>query len=260
MKNALLYNGKSSSFKEKFMKPNSTLYVIAASTLALIALIAFQVKWMSDSHRLIEEQFDEKVHLALCYAVSNAIIESSDYCSSAQEKEDFTTTPSSFGNSFVSGNNRVVEPLSCRSTDSCLPVSQGKEDFTMESSTPFVRSSLDSALEMAFAFYAVPLDYEMKIFEKENINSLGTFPNYQCALNPLEKNDKHVLSITFPEKENYIFGKLKFMFFSSLIILLFITSVFIFANYILWRQKKIAQINTEFFLSLIHISEPTRPY
>ena len=233
------------------MRPNSTLYVIAASTLALIALIAFQVKWMSDSHRLIEEQFDEKVNLALCYAVSNAIVESPAGCVTV-EKEENSQINYSFGNSFFSGNTNVIEPPSCRPTDTCLPVTQGEEDFTMESSTPFVRSSLDSALEMAFTFYAVPLDYEMKIFEKENIKTSCTFPYYECALNPLEKNDKHVLSITFPEKENYIFGKLKFMFFSSIIILLFVTSVFIFANYILWRQKKIAQINTEFFNNMAH--------
>jgi len=234
------------------MRPNSTFYVILASTLALIALIAFQVKWLSDSHRLIEEQFDEKVNLALCYAVSNAIVDPSDCCGSLAKKEDFNNIPSSFGNSFFTGNSGVVEPLTCRTTDTCLPVSQGEEDFTMESSTPFVRSSLDSALEMAFTFYAVPLDYEMKIFEKENIKTTCTFPYYECALNPLEKNDKHVLSITFPDKENYIFGKLKFMFFSSIIILLFVTSVFIFANYILLRQKKIAQINTEFFNNMAH--------
>ena len=241
------------------MRPNSTLYVIAASTLALIALIAFQVKWLSDSHRLIEEQFDEKVHLALCFAVSNAIVEPSSCDIStditAEEEDEMMQSTNSITS--LPWKNTKVEPLACApvcgvGSDSCLPISLGEVDFTMESATPFVRSSLDSALEMAFSFYAVELDYEVNIFEKENINTLGAFPKYQCALNPLEKNDKHVLSITFPEKENFIFGKLKFMFFSSIIILLFVTSVFIFANYILLRQKKIAQINKEFFNNMAH--------
>ena len=233
------------------MRPNSTFYVIVASTLALIALIAFQVKWLSDSHRLIEEQFDEKVNLALCYAVSNAIVEPSE-SNESSGKKILAKSETSFVNGCLPSTNPLSETIGCRPTDTCLPVSQVEENFTLESSTPFVRSSLDSALEMAFTFYAVPLDYEMKIFEKENIKTSCTFPYYECALNPLEKNDKHVLSITFPEKENYIFGKLKFMFFSSIIILLFVTSVFIFANYIMLRQKKIAQINTEFFNNMAH--------
>ena len=225
------------------MRPNSTFYVIAASTLALIALIAFQVKWLSDSHRLIEEQFDEKVHLALCFAVNNV---EPAACSPSPPEPPQTASE----NVLDQMTQLKFEPVSCGpSTDGCLPVSQGEEDFTMESTIPFVRSSLDSALAMAFKFYAVELDYEVIIFKKEN---LGIFSKHQCSLNPLEKNDTHILSITFPEKENFIFGKLKFMFFSSIIILLFITSVFIFANYILLRQKKIAQINTEFFNNMAH--------
>lgn len=201
------------------MQFNRTSYVIAASSIALIALIAFQVKWVTDSQRFIEEQFDEKVRLALCFAVSNL----------------------------------VVEPVACSSTpEGCLPLVQEGDDFKVESSIPFDREALDSILVEAFSFYAIDMDYEMRIFEKGNFNSFGSFPTYQCALNPLEKTDQHVLSITFPEKQDYVFGKMKFMFFSSIIILFFITSVFIFANYTMLRQKKMAQINKEFFNNLAH--------
>ena len=208
------------------MQSSRTSYVIAASTIVLIALVGFQVKWLTDSQRLIEEQFDEKVRLALCHAAGNIIVE--------PIRCGITTTEC------------VPAP------DGCVPFVQDGDEFKVESSTPFNRSSLDSTLAASFEFYAIDMDYEVAIIEKEFFSSFGTFPTYQCALNPLEKSDNYVMSITFPEKRNYIFGKMKFMFFSSILILFFITSVFIFANYTLLRQKKMAKINKEFFNNMAH--------
>jgi len=201
------------------MQFNRTSYVIAASTLALIALIAFQVTWLKDSQRFIEEQFDEKVRLALCYAVSNTLVEATT-CGSSPE--------------------------------GCLPFVQDEEGFKVESAIPFEMATLDSALIDAFTFYAINLDYKAEIIEQDKFQNFGKFPTYQCTLNPLTKNDKHVMKITFPDKQNYIFAETKFMFFSSMIILFFITTVFIFANYTLLRQKKMAQINKEFFNNMAH--------
>lgn len=209
------------------MQSNRTSYVIAASTLVLIALIAFQVKWLTDSHRIIEEQFDEKVRLALCFTAGNLIVE-----------------PMACGTSSTPGCVPSVE--------GCVPLFQDGDEFQVQSTTPFDRHSLDSMLSVAFDFYAIDMDYKVEIIEKEYFNSFGTFPTYQCALNPLKKSDNYVMRITFPEKRDYIFGKLKFMFFSSILILFFITSVFIFANYTLLRQKKMAQINKEFFNNMAH--------
>ncbi len=212
------------------MQSNRTSYVIAASSIVLIALIGFQVKWLADSQRLIEEQFDEKVRLALCYTAGNIIVEPPAKCS---------VSP-------TAGCSPLLQETGC------VPFFQDGDEFKVGSKTPFERSKLDSMLAVAFQFYAIDMDYDVEIIEKESFKSFGTFPTYQCALNPLEKSDNYVMSITFPDKRDYVFGKLKFMFFSSILILFFITSVFIFANYTLLRQKKIAQINKEFFNNMAH--------
>ncbi|MFK7773371.1 MAG: sensor histidine kinase [Saprospiraceae bacterium] len=215
------------------MQSSRTSYVIAASTLVLIALIAFQVKWLTDSQRLIEEQFDEKVRLALCHAAGNIIVEPSSKCKVSPDSTSISCAP-------------------LLQEGGCVPYFQDGDQFKVESNTPFERSTLDSTLAVSFDFYAIDMDYKVDIIQKESFNSFGTFPTYQCALNPLEKSDNYVMSITFPDKRDYIFGKIKFMFFSSIIILFFITSVFIFANYTLLRQKKMAQINKEFFNNMAH--------
>ncbi|MEM6964462.1 MAG: HAMP domain-containing sensor histidine kinase [Bacteroidota bacterium] len=213
------------------MQINRTLYVIVASSIALIALMALQVKWLDDSKNLIEEQFDEKVRLALCFAVSNMMV----------EPPTCVAPPSSPSEGCV--------PFA---QEECVPLTQEGDDFRLTSTKPFERDSLEKALEKAFAFYAIDLEYKMAIVEKETFNSFGQFPTYQCALNPLQKNNNYVMSITFPEKQDYVFGKMKFMFFSSIVILFFITTVFVFANYTLLRQKRMAQINKEFFNNMAH--------
>ena len=47
---------------------NKVKAVIAGATLALIALILLQAQWLLHSKNLIEEQFNQKISMALCMA------------------------------------------------------------------------------------------------------------------------------------------------------------------------------------------------
>ncbi|MBK8041257.1 MAG: hypothetical protein IPK21_00495 [Haliscomenobacter sp.] len=51
------------------MTTKQIYFVIAASCLALLGLIAIQVRWMTYSQELLEEQFEHRVDMALCQAV-----------------------------------------------------------------------------------------------------------------------------------------------------------------------------------------------
>jgi hypothetical protein len=45
--------------------------ILLASTLAVLSLIYIQVRWMQKSHDLIENQFNQRVKMALCSAVES---------------------------------------------------------------------------------------------------------------------------------------------------------------------------------------------
>ncbi|MEM1318728.1 MAG: HAMP domain-containing sensor histidine kinase [Bacteroidota bacterium] len=62
------------------MRFNKISRIVAASAIALVLLIIFQVKWMLHSRDLIEEQFNQKVGMALC----NAVEETSRRCQSQE--------------------------------------------------------------------------------------------------------------------------------------------------------------------------------
>ncbi len=200
------------------MKLNRTTYVIGASTLALIALFILQVKWMSESRDLIEQQFDQKVRMALCFAVES-----------------------------LNGTKINCDP----GKDSCLPVEEVADAYQLSTPLDYELEVIDSTIARATAFYDINMDYEISILDKSCVPIEG-FPQYCASLSPIEQKNDHLLSINFPGKSKYIMGKMKFMLISSVVILLFITLVFVFANYSLLKQKRIDEINRSLFNNMAH--------
>ncbi len=200
------------------MNFNRTTYVIGASTLALITLFILQVKWMSDSRHLIEEQFDQKVRMALCFTVEN-----------------------------LEGTKINCNP----GNDSCLPLESIADAYQLSTPLDYELEVIDSTLAKAFIFYDINFEYEISILDQARLPS-GAQPQYCAALSPIDQNNDHLLSINFPGKSKYIMGKMKFMLLSSIAILVFITLVFVFANYSLLKQKQIDKINRNFFNNMAH--------
>lgn len=207
------------------MKWNRSNLIIGASLLALLALIAFQVKWMTDSRNLIEEQFNQKVSMAMCYAVDML---GPDHASISKAISSCTANP-----------------------NGCNAINNITDGFEVETSETIDVPVIKEALGMALSFYNVKMDYEVEISEKQQFTS-GMLPKYSCSLNPTEKNDNHLLIVSFPGKQNYIFGKMKFMLFSSILILFVISTIFVLASYTILRQKRMHQMNKEFFNNMAH--------
>lgn len=195
------------------MRSNSTIILITAAAFALIGLLLLQVKWMQQSRDLIEEQFEQKVKMAMCSAVDGV--------------ESIQTVPDRCGD--------------LENDINCLQVNPEAGYETEE---------LEASLASAFDFYGVPGPYNLEIID----NSCGTKGNspYCCSLSPLVDKEEQLLSINFPSKKEYVRSKMSFMLISSILILLFITSVFAWAVYTLQKQKQMHDINIDFFNNMAH--------
>ena len=121
---------------------NKITFVIAASFLALIVLILFQVQWMQQSRDLLEEQFDQKVDMALCEAVKD------------MESTEETTVAKS-------ACKVGKQPATCAQ----------KIDDLIES------PDFDQKISSAFDFYKIGMDYEATIVNKNSIVQLLTIIN-----------------------------------------------------------------------------------
>ncbi|MEM8908008.1 MAG: HAMP domain-containing sensor histidine kinase, partial [Bacteroidota bacterium] len=199
---------------------NRISFVIIASTLALVALVVLQVRWMIDSKALIEDQFDQKVRMALCSAVESL--------------------------------NRSQDPDQAQ-LPGCSPVEATQDGFQFTNAGNYEQSQLDSALAQALNFYEIHLSYEMDVVANNACVPGGVEQRYCCVLSPFQKQgNSDLLSIRFPGKQRYVLGKMKLILLSSIVILLFITFVFVFANHTLLRQKQIYEINKDFFNNMAH--------
>lgn len=199
------------------MKFNWITALIVASALAILALIAFQVRWMQHSQQLLDEQFNQRVNLALCHTVEK--LAGSDGCA----------TMMSSGCSALSSQKT------------------GRQLDTLLASDLF-----DETLQTALHFYQIDLPYQANIHTNLSPIAQGELPPYSCTLNPLLENDDHYLQLNFEDKNSYLLAQMGGMIGSSIFILLFICTIFGLATFHLLRQKRISDLNRDFFNHMAH--------
>ena len=182
---------------------NKVKAVIAGATLALIALILLQAQWLLHSKNLIEEQFNQKISMALCMAVTD-LGEGPKTCIADPEANMFP---------FLMVNQVATLP----------PKSE--------------EVSVKKALDRALAFYDIQQPYEIEIIDKKSSCSTENAPGC-CSLGRIAGYNDQLLTITFPNRTQYFLGQMSFMIGSSILILLFVSTVFWLATYYLIQQKK----------------------
>lgn len=199
------------------MKFNWISALITASALAILALIAFQVRWMQHSQQLLEEQFNQRVNLALCNTVEKL----------AGQKGCMTMGAN--GCAAMSGTSCSQQLDALLTTD-----------------------LFDQTLHTALSFYQIDLPYQAKIHTNSSSDEMQSPPPYSCTLNPLLDNDEHYLQLDFENKQSYLLARMGGMVGSSIFILLFICAIFVAATYHLIRQKRMSDLNREFFNHMAH--------
>jgi len=208
------------------MRLNNVRLIIGASTVALIALVFFQVKWLTQAKDLIETDFEQKVRMALCYAVEN----------NKTEADTLNSNSTSFNSMSV-----------CNSHDSNSVIIKSLNEQAIGG------DKLQESLSAALNFYGIDMDYEMSV-SNNNEMSCSKESAYCCSLFPFksEEESSMMLNVQFPNKTNYVLGRIGFMLSSSIMILLFVSIVFLLANYTLLRQKRIGELNIDFFNNMAH--------
>jgi two-component system, OmpR family, phosphate regulon sensor histidine kinase PhoR len=191
-------------------------WIVIASCLALTLLILFQVNWLGHSRRLLEEQFDQKVTMALCSAVEQLEVNGSTVtanCAPGCESRQL---------------NCAAEFISPAGVD---------EDE--------MRRSLESSLER----YGIEMDFQLSIAPAGSIAQ--TSSSYCGSLQSITQ-DSAAVKVVFDGKKQYIIRKLGLMAGASIFLLLFIGSVFVLTLVKLFRQKQLHELSVDFFNHVAH--------
>jgi two-component system, OmpR family, phosphate regulon sensor histidine kinase PhoR len=199
------------------MKINHIAWLIAASALAILGLVAIQVVWMRHSRNLLEEQFDNRVKMALCSTVERVAADPGG-------SENVRACCAPGGNAATCG----------QSLDALLQQPQ-----------------METALAEALHFYQIDLPYQITVAPKDGA-AAGTEPAYSCSLGPILENDTHLLQLEFQGKTEYFLQRMGLMVAASVAILAFICIVFGLGVYYLLRQKRLSDHNRDFFNLMTH--------
>ncbi len=194
------------------MRFNKTTSLVAASCLAMLLLILFQVSWLQHSRRLIEEQFDQKVTMALCSAVEDL---------SREQSGDMT-----------------IHPVGCN-------MAQGNCCFKSPDAT-----TLQTALSSSLQRYDIDLDFRFDVIP-DSFVQLAQSSAYCASMNPLTM-DNHAVQVSFANKEQYVIHQLGLMIGSSIFILLFVSGMLLVTLVKFLRQKQLNAVSTDFFNNMAH--------
>lgn len=199
------------------MKINHISWLIAAAALGILALIGFQVIWMQHSRKLLDEQFNNRVNMALCSTVEK--IAANQACSDSLR-----------ACCTLAGNT------ACR-----------QQDLEQMLQQPEVEATLAEALH----FYQIDLPYKVQVTRNDSTACSDALP-FSCSLQPLLADDEHLLQLVFEGKTSYYLHKMGFMIASSVAILLFLCIIFGLATWHLLRQKRLSDRNRDFFNHITH--------
>lgn len=188
--------------------------MIGASCLALILLLLFQVNWLRHSRKLIEEQFDQKVTMALCSAVESL--------EAAQ-------------------NNAPQSQASCvKMRENCF-ASCLRDDYS--------EAEMHDALQTALARYDINLNFR---FDIVNNNLPEVLPTTFCANDTPLTLDNQAVHVSFSDKEKYIIDQMGFMTGTSIFILLFVSAMLLMTLVKFLRQKQLNAVSVDFFNNMAH--------
>jgi two-component system, OmpR family, phosphate regulon sensor histidine kinase PhoR len=121
-------------------------------------------------------------------------------------------------------------------------------------------SQLETVMQKVFAESGIDLPYEYAVtrwnnevaYQSEAYDPVGKI-SYRVKLFPddLYVNSNY-LNIYFPEKESFLFKSLSYLTFSSLVLTLAILMSFALAVFIMFRQKRLSEIRSDFVSNMTH--------
>ncbi|HMQ46352.1 MAG TPA: HAMP domain-containing sensor histidine kinase [Saprospiraceae bacterium] len=207
------------------MNNSTILRVMFLGALAIMGIIAMQAYWVVNTWNINEEEFNNKVNLAL-YNVARSLAEL---------------------------NEGILPPrniVNRRTTNYYVVNIESEIDA----------NNLEYFLQKEFEKLALYVDFEYAVFDCHTNEMV--YGNY-CSYSPLEKKNlelgdlpqynefTYYFGVKFPSRSGYLFGKMQLSVFFSVILLLTII-FFAFTMFVILRQKRLSELQKDFINNMTH--------
>jgi two-component system phosphate regulon sensor histidine kinase PhoR len=201
--------------------------IVILVTLTLAALVWLQIFWVRKSYLLTDEQFNNRVNLAL-NSVANQI------------------------NLYNKDTLNIIDPVQQVSSNYFMVNVAGTAD----------PDHLQNLLLIEFNNYNINLDFQFAVYDcfldsvqwrnynmrtRQNLETVEqvNFPKVKMA------PDSHKFAVYFPSKNIYIARQLGVMIYSSVGILIVI-GFFVYIVFVIFKQKRLSEMKTDFINNMTH--------
>ncbi len=206
------------------MKSNQVRIAVLLGSVSIIGIILFQLYWVNQTYNLSEQQFNQRVQIAL-YNVADKML-----AFNGHELPNENPVRQVSSNYFIVDINDIIDA-----------------------------SILDHYLKTEFEYQDLNLDYEYAIYDCET--DAMVFGNYfspsqaedEKQIRKFQKYDEftYYFGIVFPTKTLYIVKSLNVWIISSFVL---ITAIifFTYAVYIILKQKRLSEVQKDFINNMAH--------
>ncbi|PCI94148.1 MAG: two-component sensor histidine kinase [Flavobacteriales bacterium] len=200
--------------------------IIFLALFSLIGIVATQIFWVKNAYNLQEDQFNDRVHVALTNVTHDLLDIHKD------ESELINPVKQVSSNYYTVMINDTVNPY--------LLETLLRNEFVKRN----INIDFEYVIYDCFTDSIVFGDYiSLGENEKDNIQSK--------SFNMKWDKDGHYFGIFFPSKESYIISKMGIWVFSSSIILL-IMVFFAYTINVILKQKKLSETKNDFINNITH--------
>ncbi len=210
----------------EYLSRNTVVIVILLAIISLGLIIAGQVFWVRKAYALQEDQFNRRAFVALSDVVQRIRVLNKD--SAATEPVRQVTN-----NYFIANINDTPQPYLLEDLlKDAFEQSDLKEDFEYGIYDCFTDSIV----------YGSRISFKSG-YERSDADQIHRLKEFQP--------DGHYFGVIFPNKSSFILVQLDFWMYSSFVILLIVV-FFSYTISVLLKQKKLAEIKTDFVNNMTH--------
>ncbi|MEN7550671.1 HAMP domain-containing sensor histidine kinase [Rapidithrix thailandica] len=203
------------------MKNKKTIGIIVGlSAFALIGLVVIQLRWIKQATELKEADFDHRVNMALIYVV-HKLSDEERICKHLKQS--------------INSNTIIARKIRL-------------EDFES-------KAKVDTLISKAFRYHNIDIPYKYTIIKHNNDQSDDSEvfkASYKKSLEQAVKHSDVELIVQFPNKQKFVLSQMSLMLVGSVVFILLITACFAVTITTIFRQKKLAEMTTDFINNMTH--------
>jgi two-component system phosphate regulon sensor histidine kinase PhoR len=196
------------------MKRKSPFWIISIAAVLLVGLIINQIFWVYTSANQQEEQFNKQIEMAM-----------------------------------TSIGDNIEEYWELQESVDCCLIEDENSSCKMSMSSDMVWMRTDKMIEEELQRFDIDLNYNFDICFKDNVKEIE---GYEQSMDKVFEKSGIVLYLDFPDKSKYLRNQIGPVFISSILLIVFLSIVFVMTYRYYKRERDFSQRTRDFINNMTH--------